>query len=64
MTSKTEFIIPPLEQVRKRLAATTAESRFLRRLYRLAKEKDTAERLRSEVESQKKGGFSHDSSDK
>jgi hypothetical protein len=52
MTSKSVFAVPPAEQVREKLAANMAEARYLRRLYRLAKERETADRLK------KKGGFS------
>lgn len=41
--------IPPAAEVRKRLAAATAETRYLRRLLRLARERDEAERLRREI---------------
>lgn len=42
------FPVPSSDQVRKRLAAAIAESRYLRRLLQIAKEADEAKRLRKE----------------
>jgi len=37
--------IPPSEEVRRKLAAAQAEARYLRRLLKLAKEREEADRL-------------------
>jgi hypothetical protein len=47
--------IPPAAEVRKQLAAATAETRYLRRLLRIAKERDQAAQLRRDAE-QSAGG--------
>jgi hypothetical protein len=54
MTDQTESI-PRAPVVKKRLAAATAQTRYLRRLLKLAKERDEAERLRAEADSAKGG---------
>jgi hypothetical protein len=41
--------IPPAARVRDQLAAAQAEVRYLRRILRIAKEKDEANRLRGKV---------------
>ena len=42
--------IPPTVEIRKKLAAAKAETRYLRRLLPIAKEREEAERLRSEAD--------------
>jgi hypothetical protein len=46
MTRLEHLNVPPAETVRAKLAAATAEARFLRRLLRLAREQEEAARLR------------------
>ena len=41
------IVIPPSGEVRDKLAASMAESRYLRRLLKLAKEREEADRLSS-----------------
>ena len=41
--------IPPTPTLREKLAATVAESRYLRRLLKLARERDEAIRLSEQV---------------
>ncbi len=43
--STTSISIPPAREVREKLAAVQAEARYLRRLLKLAKEREEAERL-------------------
>ncbi len=51
MPNQTPKHIPPAADVLRRLAAANAEARFLRRLLRLARERDEAERLLREAKS-------------
>ena len=50
-----EIVIPPATQVREKLAAATAEARYLRRLLRLARERDESIRLASQARPKRKG---------
>jgi hypothetical protein len=52
MPDQTPKHIPPAADVRRRLAAANAEARYLRRLLRLARDRDAAKRLRQEAEQQ------------
>jgi hypothetical protein len=56
MTAKENILdVPPVAVVRKRLSAAVAETRFLRRLLKLSKEKEDAQRLRAEADAAKGG---------
>ena len=52
MPDRSSEDIPPAPIVKKRLAAATAETRYLRRLLKLARERDEAERLRREAKAE------------
>ena len=45
---KIKFPVPPVATVRRELAASVAETQYLRRLLRLSKEAEEARRLRRE----------------
>lgn len=51
-----EIVIPPARKVREKLAAATAEARYLRRLLRLARERDESVRLTAQARPKKGGG--------
>ena len=52
MPDRSSEHIPPAADVRKRLVAANAEVRYLRRLLKLARERDEAERLRREAKAE------------
>jgi hypothetical protein len=43
------IVIPPSQEVRDKLAAAQAEARYLRRLLKLARERDEAETLHAKA---------------
>ena len=49
MQTKQRLSVPSLDQVKKELAAANAEVRFLRRLAKLAREREEAEHLRAQA---------------
>ena len=53
MPTLPEINLPPAEQIGDQLAATQAQARYLRRLLRLARERDEAERLSAAARSSK-----------
>ena len=56
MPDRSSEHIPPAADVRKRLVAANAEVRYLRRLLKLARERDEAERLRREAKADRQAG--------
>jgi len=50
------IVIPPSQEVRDKLAASMAEARYLRRLLKLSKEREEAERLSARAAGKKQRG--------